>query len=116
MESNSYYVGNMSSGSSDDFSFSFIPREVGPMEGKVIFTFEDASGQEQVIEKPFVFEAMEMPVWDDPMMDVPMEEPKPEVPWNAIAAVAAVAAVIGLVIRKKHKKKKLHEQLEMEEE
>jgi len=116
MESNSYYVGNMGSGSTDDFSFSFIPREAGPMEGKVIFTFEDASGQEQVIEKTFVFEAMEMPVWDDPMMDVPMEEPKPEVPWNAIAAVAAVAVVAGLVIRKKHKKKKLHEQLEMEDE
>ncbi|MBR4074102.1 MAG: hypothetical protein IKK22_01635, partial [Firmicutes bacterium] len=116
MESNSYYVGNMGSGSTDDFSFSFIPREAGPMEGKVIFTFEDASGQEQVIEKTFVFEAMEMPVWDDPMMDVPVEEPKPEVPWNVIAAVAAVAAVIGLVIRKKHKKKKLHEQLEMEDE
>jgi len=115
MESNSYYVGNMSSGSTDDFSFSFIPREAGPMEGKVIFTFEDASGQEQVIEKAFVFEAMEMPVWDEPMMDVPMEEPKPAVPWNVIAACAAVAAVVGIVIRKKHKKKKMHEQLEMDD-
>lgn len=116
MESNSYYVGNMSSGSTDDFSFSFIPREAGPMEGKVIFTFEDASGQEQIIEKTFVFEAMEMPVWDETMMDVPMEEPKSEVPWNIIAAAAAVAVVAGLVIRKKHKKKKMHEQLEMNEE
>ncbi|MBO5665820.1 MAG: hypothetical protein J6S45_00060 [Firmicutes bacterium] len=116
MESNSYYVGNMSSGSTDDFSFSFIPREAGPMEGKVIFTFEDASGQEQVIEKTFVFEAMEMPVWDDPMMDMPMEEPKPEVPWKALIAGAAVLAAAGLVIRKKRSKKKMHEQLEMDEE
>ena len=116
MESNSYYVGNMSSGSTDDFSFSFIPREAGPMEGKVIFTFEDASGQEQVIEKAFVFEAMEMPVWDDPMMDMPVEEPKPEVPWTAIGVIAAVAVVAGLMIRKKNKKKKMHEQLEMKEE
>ncbi|MBQ8590452.1 MAG: hypothetical protein IJ486_08395 [Firmicutes bacterium] len=116
MESNSYYVGNMSSGSTDDFSFSFIPREAGPMEGKVIFTYEDASGQEQVVEKTFVFEAMEMPVWDEPMMDMPMEEPKPDVPWKVIAAVAVVGAAVGFVIRKKHKKKKLHEQLEMEDE
>ena len=67
-------------------------------------------------EKTFVFEAMEMPVWDDPMMDMPMEEPKPEVPWNALIAGAAVLAAAGLVIRKKRSKKKMHEQLEMDEE
>ena len=86
------------------------------MEGKVIFTFEDASGQEQVIEKAFVFEAMEMPVWDDPGMDIPMEEPKPEIPWAWIGGGAAVLLAIGAVILKKQKKKKMHAQLEMDEE
>ena len=44
------------------------------------------------------------------------EEPKPEVPWTAIGVIAAVALVAGQMIRKKNKKKKMHEQLEMEEE
>jgi len=116
MESNSYYVGNMTSGSSDDFSFSFIPREVGPMEGKVIFTYEDASGQEQRLEKEFVFEAMEMPVWDDPGMEPMPEEPESAVSWKVIAGIGAAAAVVGIVLFRRHRKKKMHQQLEMEDE
>lgn len=116
MESNSYYVGNMSSGSTDDFSFSFIPREVGPMEGKIIFTYEDVSGQERTVEKEFMFEAMEMPEWDDPGMEPMPEEPESAVPWKVIIAVGVVAAVAGIVLFRRHRKKKMHQQLEMEDE
>ena len=116
MDSNSYYVGNMSSGSTDDFSFSFIPREVGPMEGKVIFTYEDPSGQEQRLEKEFVFEAMEMPVWDDPGMDMPVEEPQNTVSWKVVAGIGAAVAVVGFVLFRRHRKKKMNQQLEMEDE
>ena len=55
----------MESGSSDSYDFSFIPRSAGTMDGKVVFTFEDASGEEQTIERPFSFQVMEeMPVFD----------------------------------------------------
>ena len=42
-----------------------MPREVGPMEGVITFTYEDAAGNAQYLEVPFTFEAQEMPVWDD---------------------------------------------------
>ena len=106
----------MSSGSTDDFSFSFIPREVGSMEGKIIFTYEDVSGQERTVEKEFVFEAMEMPEWDDPGMEPMPEEPESAVPWKVIIAVGVVAAVAGIVLFRRHRKKKMHQQLEMEDE
>ncbi len=116
MESNSYYVGNMASGSTDDFSFSFIPREVGPVEGTIIFTYEDASGTEHEITKEFVFEAMEMPVWDETGMDEMPVEAEPKTSPTAVAAAVAVVAVAALIGFKAYRKKKLNQQLEMEDE
>lgn len=116
MESNSYYVGNMASGASDDFSFSFIPRETGPMEGKVIFTYEDASGEERRLEKSFVFEATEMPDWDDEGNDIPPVEPENSVPWKTVAGASAAVVVLGAVFIRRYRKKKLHKQLEMDDE
>lgn len=115
MESNSYYAGNMESGRNDSYSFSFIPREVGPMEGVVTFTYEDAAGNAQFIEVPFTFEAMEMPVWDDPGI---YEEPTVEeaIPWSLIiAAIALVVIIIAVIVIRKILKRRKEKALELED-
>jgi uncharacterized membrane protein len=113
----STYVGNMASGRSDYYNFRFYPNAEGPCSGKVTFTFEDAAGNETVVEKDFTFNIQPAPVWDDPG-DYPVEPVKQGLPlWAKIAIpVAAVAAlVIVLKVLKAHKKKK-NEALELEDE
>ena len=115
-ESNSYYAGNMEGGRNDSYSFTFMPREVGPMEGVITFTYEDAAGNAQYLEVPFTFEAQEMPVWDDSDM---FEDPEPEktpIPWSIIiAAIVIVVLIIAAVIIKKILKKRKERAFELED-
>ncbi len=116
MESNSYYAGNMASGGKDSYSFSFVPREVGPMEGVVTFTYEDATGSQQYLEVPFTFEVMEMPVWDDgtDVIEEPVEEDT--TPKKAIIIGGAIlAALVLFFIIKKIRKRKMQKALELED-
>lgn len=115
-ESNSYYAGNMSSGGKDSYSFSFIPREAGPMEGTITFSYEDTAGAQQYIEVPFTFEISEMPVWDeDPgMIDEPTEEKT--IPWKSIIiASGIVLAIIALVVIRKIRKRRMQKAIELED-
>lgn len=116
MESTSYFVGNMESGKSDSYDFSFIPREAGSMEGKIIFTYEDASGNEQVYEKPFAFEIMgEMPVFDEGMM--PVDEAGAsggKGKWIALGVVVLLI-VGGIIGWKKFRKRKINREMEIDE-
>lgn len=115
MESNSYYAGNMDSGKSDSYRFNFIPREVGPMEGTITFSFEDGNAEAQSIEVPFTFEVMDAPVWEDEFLDE--IEPEKQIPWALIiAGVVLVASIVGGIIFKKRRKKKLHDALEIEDD
>jgi hypothetical protein len=109
MESNSYFVGNMEGGRSDSYSFTFVPREIGQMEGKVVFTYENIDGDQLVHEAPFVFNVMEMPEWDD---YYPEYQNEGGTPWAliifGIALVVAIAAVVIILkIRKSRQNKKL---------
>ncbi|MBE6031788.1 MAG: hypothetical protein E7224_01165 [Clostridiales bacterium] len=114
MESNSYYVGNMESGRKDDYSFTFVPRQPGPVNGTIIFTYEDPNGMEQVQEVAFTFEAMEMPVWEDPFMNEMPMEPEKTIPWKLIIIIVVVAAaVVSTVVILRHRKKKAHAALEL---
>ncbi len=112
-ESNSYYAGNMESGKSDSYRFSFIPKEAGEMTGTVSFTFENADGETELIEIPFKFTAEEM-FEEDPMMgDM---EPEKKTPWALIIFGAVVAGgIIGLIIFKKVKKSKMNKALEIDD-
>jgi hypothetical protein len=113
----STYVGNMASGRSDYYNFRFYPNAEGPCSGKVTFTFEDAAGNETVVEKDFTFNIQPAPVWDDPG-DYPVEPVKQGLPlWAKIAIpVAAVAALVIVLKVLKARKKKKNEALELEDE
>jgi hypothetical protein len=115
MESNRYFVGNMESGSSDSYDFSFIPRATGSMTGKIIFTYEDASGDPQQLEKEFIFDIMDMPVWEEQPM--PMEEDMGgKIPWVpiGIGAVVVISAGVVAVYKIRHKRK-MHREMEIDE-
>lgn len=115
-ESNSYYVGNMEPGTEDSYDFSFIPRETGLMQGKIIFTYEDASGHEQNIEKDFEFSVMEMPIWDDEDMFPPDDlNGGGGFSWPILAAVLAVLAVGGFIAFRIIRKRKMQKELEIDE-
>jgi len=115
MESISYFVGNMEAGRSDTYDFSFMPRAVGPLVGKVIFVYEDASGNEQRLEKEFNLQVMEMPIFEEPPFpgeEIPTESGFPWIP--VLIAVVVLAAVGGFLLRRR-RKKKMHQELEINE-
>ena len=113
MESNSYFVGNMESGHSDSYSFSFLPRQEGPVEGKIVFTYENDAGDKIVHEVPFVFQAMEMPVWDD--ID-PFEETETSMPWALILfGIVLVLLIVGFLVFRKVRKARQEKKLEIQD-
>ncbi|MGI6747145.1 MAG: COG1361 S-layer family protein [Anaerovoracaceae bacterium] len=117
-ESTSYFVGNMESGSSDSYDFSFIPRSAGTMDGKVVFTFEDASGEEQTIERPFSFQVMEeMPVFDPGgMMPEELEggDKSNKLPW-ILEGIFILICGGGIFVWKKLRRKKMQQEMEINE-
>lgn len=115
-ESNSYYVGNMEPGTEDSYDFSFTPRETGLMQGKIIFTYEDASGHEQTIEKDFEFSVMEMPVWEDDFFPPDdMNGSGGGFSWPILVAVLVVLAVGGFVAFRIIRKRKMQKELDIDE-
>lgn len=117
------YIGNVESGNSDSFDTTLNPEAPGTITGKAIFTYEGPDGNAKSVEKEFSCEVMEMPIYDDPGTDMPVE-PLPEesggLPgWAKWAigggcAVLLVAAVI--VIRKIRKKRQAMLDLEDDDE
>ncbi|HZK02637.1 MAG TPA: hypothetical protein VFC96_07230, partial [Anaerovoracaceae bacterium] len=116
MESNSYYAGNMEPGTEDSYDFSFIPREAGNMSGKIIFSYEDASGDQQIYEKDFEFQIMEMPSWDEEEFSPDdMNDEGGKVPWVPIVIVLAVLAAVGFWIIRRFRRKKMLREMEIDE-
>lgn len=116
-ESTSYFVGNMESGKSDTYDFSFIPRKGGAMEGKIVFTYEDASGDVQILERPFSFQIMEeMPVFDEgiPPEDAMVEGGQSKTLWIVLGILALLAGG-GVFVWRKIRKRKLNREMEIDE-
>lgn len=120
-ESN-YFVGNFDMGMSDYYEAAITPFNMGETKGLLVYTFEDAAGQEHRIEKEFTVNAMEAaPVMNpdfpgmdpgnmDPgMMDPGMMGPEgskfPVLP-VAIGGGVVVLIVVFIIIRKRRKRKK----------
>ncbi|GAB1475811.1 hypothetical protein MASR2M70_06430 [Bacillota bacterium] len=115
MESNSYYAGNVAPGTEDSYDFSFMPRELGPMQGKIIFSYEDASGDQQTFEKEFEFQIMEMPVWEDENLPPEDMNGEKKIPWLPIGIVAAISVAAAIVLILRHRKKKMQREMEIDE-
>jgi hypothetical protein len=115
-ESISYFVGNMQSGNSDTYDFSFLPRQGGPMNGKVVFTYEDASGDQRVLEREFSFQVMEeMPAFEES----PAENAPPQGLGSRTLGIIIGAAVLllagGIFAWRKIRKRKMDRELEIDE-
>lgn len=116
-ESNSYFAGNMDPGKSDSFDFAIVPKQAGPLNGKVIFKYEDAAGKQQTLEKTFLVQIADAADMSNmPMPDQP-EKPGHKIPWKPIGIVAGVCVVliVALVIWRKHRKKKRERELEIDD-
>ncbi|MCR5481990.1 MAG: hypothetical protein K6F52_04265 [Clostridia bacterium] len=114
-ESTSYFAGNMESGSSDTYTLNFVPREEGPLEGVITFTYEDADSVEQIYEMPFVFEVMAAPEWDEE--EFPEEEEGGKIPWKIIIPCAVIALLVaGFAVWRTIRRKKMHKALQIADE
>lgn len=109
VQNGNYFVGNFESGSSDYFEVTIIPTEPGPLEGEVIFTYEDAAGDVKEIRKPIQSNVIEMPMEEFPPMDeMPIEEEqsffvrllKNKIVW-AVVALAGAGGAFWFIRRKK---------------
>lgn len=113
----SYYEGNVAAGDSDSYDLGFIPHGAGTMKGKVVFSYEDASGKTQSLEKEFSFQIADMPA--DPGTPVPADgsDKGKGFPWLPAGIGAAVAAAgTGWFFWRRHRKlKKIHEEMEIDE-
>jgi uncharacterized repeat protein (TIGR01451 family) len=112
-----YYAGNMASGANDSYSFSFIPRDEGSLDGKIVFTYEDPSGNKQTAEKEFSFPVMPpMPADEGFMPDAETAPPASRTPVYIGVGGAAALVVALIVLMKFLKRRKLHREMEIDDE
>ena len=121
-ESGSYYIGNFENGSSEFFEGMIIPSQPGLLEGAVVFTYEDSTGQAQEVRKEFSLNVSDMPPMEDFPDDYPMEEEgsggikgllKSKWLWIGLAIIAGGFG--GFKFYKKHKQRKEDEELSLDE-
>lgn len=109
----SYFVGNFEAGSSDYFSAQGFAYEEGSFEGKLVYTFEDALGNQSTREMPFsytVMPAMEVDYGEYPIDDYYPEEPTNGLSPGKLLGIGLVVIGIiggGLWLRKRRKAKRL---------
>ena len=105
------YIGNVNAGTENSVDFDLVPTTTGTVTGSIVLNYEAEDGSLKTVSKDFSINVMEMPAYDDTMMDPGMVEPtaQPGLPvcgivLIAVAVVVAVVAVI-LVVRRRKKKK-----------
>jgi LPXTG-motif cell wall-anchored protein len=112
------FLGNIMPGSTASAEFDFTASQVGTSNGKLVVTYEDASGTQYTLERDFSIEVMEEMVWDEPVVDMPAVEPA--VPKTSfvpyIIGGAVIVAAGGFFFWKKKKNAKRKAELEDEDE
>lgn len=73
VENGTYYVGNFEVGNTDFYEASVIPTKEGEIKGKIIFTYEDPTGKQEVAEQPFVVQGTPMIEEEPPIEGIPEE-------------------------------------------
>ncbi len=108
----SAYIGNVEAGSGDYYEPSLTADMAGPVEGKIILTYEDAAGNQSTVERPFSTTVQEMMV--DPGLDMPVEPVVEETGLPLAGKIAigvgagvvvVVVVVVVLKLRKKRRRK-----------
>lgn len=114
VENGEAFIGNFESGSSDYFEAMITAMNPGTTSGKVLFTFEDPSGEEFKYEREFTVNAMEMPP-----MEMPGEMPQEPIStkdkimrntirnkffWIGIVVIGAAIFTSARLIRRKRRK------------
>ena len=115
------FIGNVAQSNNDYFNDMVIPTEYGQLEGMVVFTFEDAVGNEKRIEYPFVGFVEEINYEGDDKFPEDPFEPFPPIEeegdglggwlWVIIGGGALVVLVGLIVTVKVVKKKKMNKYL-----
>lgn len=72
MQNSNYYVGNFEPGKTDSYDVGITPEQEGPLNGKIIFSFENAVGEPHEVIKEFEVNAIQMPM--EPMPEPGMNE------------------------------------------
>ncbi|HPW41983.1 MAG TPA: hypothetical protein PLW98_10760, partial [Bacillota bacterium] len=115
IENGEAFIGNFESGSSDYYDAMITPMNPGPAKGKVVFSYEDPSGEEFTYEREFSINAIEMPPLEMPGGEMPMPpmSAKDKIMkytiknwffWVCIAVVAAAAFTAKRLIRSRRRK------------
>lgn len=130
------FIGNFNSGTTETFTFNITPERDGPVQGKILLTYEDSSGQVHTQQEDFGAEVMggfdemdggmgiEEGFYQDPetgeMIGVdggydPAMDPDAggsdgilQSPFMWIGLII-ILALVGLLLRKRHKNKKTEE-------
>ena len=117
------YIGNVNAGTENSVDFDLVPTTTGTVNGTIVLNYEAEDGSLKTVSKDFSINVMEMPAYDDTMMDPGMVEPtaQPGLPvWGivliAVAVVVVVVAVILVVRRRKKKKAAALADLEADDE
>ncbi len=115
IENGEAFIGNFESGSSDYYEAMVTPMKPGPAKGKVVFSYEDPSGDEFTYEREFSINAIEMPPMEMPGGEMPMPpvSTKDKIMkytiknwffWVCIVVVAAAVFTARRLIRNKRRK------------
>ena len=116
----SYFGGNVASGSTMRADFNIIPSISGMIEGNIIVTYEDVYGTVYTEKLPITINVMEpyVPdnVMEDPMGSIDAYEPETVsggFPWWGIALIAAAAVAVIIIaivqIRKARRRRTIEE-------
>ncbi|MDD7305523.1 MAG: hypothetical protein PUG67_02935 [Peptoniphilaceae bacterium] len=133
VDEDTHFVGNFASGATENYSFNITPTDKGPIEGKVILTYEDSTGKEHKEEKTFKKEVEEEqqgptldengnPIEIDPETGEPITEQAADGPTSFLTSpftwigLVVLIVIIILVVSHKKKKKKKEEELTIDED
>jgi len=97
------YIGNVDAGKGSFSEVEVVANTPGEAKGKLVFSFEDSSGNVIRTEKEFggfVYEDMPVMDFEDPgMMEMPMMEPEAvEMPWWQLVLIGLGSCLVTLII------------------
>lgn len=127
-DQDSYFIGNLQAGAQESFQATITPKEAGEINGKIVMTYEDSTGEEHKEEKEFKKEAIDMPqdqydengnLIDPETGEVIGANPGGNGAFytNGIfwVGLVIVLVLLALLIRKRRKKKKEEQELTIDE-